>query len=43
MTKLDLVSVQFFQRDDGFQRDVYQIALFLAVVYFVVQFLRTTL
>ncbi|CAA3022452.1 uncharacterized protein LOC111407616 [Olea europaea subsp. europaea] len=34
---------KFFQRDDGFQRDVYQIALFLAVVYFVVQFLRTTL
>ncbi|MBA0681008.1 hypothetical protein Goari_012671 [Gossypium aridum] len=34
---------QFFQRDDGFQRDVYQIALFLAVLYFVVQFLRTTL
>ncbi|KAA3468490.1 translation initiation factor [Gossypium australe] len=34
---------KFFQRDDGFQRDVYQIALFLAVLYFVVQFLRTTL
>eukprot|EP00268_Persea_americana_P054884 TRINITY_DN6336_c1_g2_i4.p1 TRINITY_DN6336_c1_g2~~TRINITY_DN6336_c1_g2_i4.p1 ORF type:complete len:282 (+),score=62.11 TRINITY_DN6336_c1_g2_i4:252-1097(+) len=34
---------KFFQRDDGFQRDAYQIALFLAVVYFVVQFLRTTL
>ncbi|PIN01836.1 hypothetical protein CDL12_25659 [Handroanthus impetiginosus] len=34
---------RFFQRDDSFQRDFYQIALFLAVVYFVVQFLRTTL
>lgn len=34
---------KFFQRDDGFQRDLYQVALFLAVVYFVVQFLRTTL
>ncbi|XP_078432491.1 transmembrane protein, putative (DUF2358) [Wolffia australiana] len=34
---------KFFQRDDGFQRDVYQIALFLAVVYFVVQFLKLTL
>ncbi|XWS57268.1 hypothetical protein CRYUN_Cryun09bG0159500 [Craigia yunnanensis] len=34
---------KFFQRDDGFQRDVYQIALFLAVLYFVVQFLRITL
>ncbi|KAK9087987.1 hypothetical protein Syun_030381 [Stephania yunnanensis] len=34
---------KFFQRDDGFQRDAYQIALFLAIVYFVVQFLRTTL
>ncbi|KAF3454179.1 hypothetical protein FNV43_RR04626 [Rhamnella rubrinervis] len=34
---------KFFQRDDSFQRDAYQIALFLAVVYFVVQFLRTTL
>ncbi|MBA0797131.1 hypothetical protein Gohar_007853 [Gossypium harknessii] len=34
---------KFFQRDDGFQRDVYQIALFLALLYFVVQFLRTTL
>ncbi|EOY09787.1 Uncharacterized protein TCM_025167 isoform 2 [Theobroma cacao] len=34
---------KFFQRDDGFQRDVYQIALFLAVLYFVIQFLRTTL
>ncbi|GMI94183.1 hypothetical protein like AT1G65230 [Hibiscus trionum] len=34
---------KFFQRDEGFQRDAYQIALFLAVVYFVVQFLRTTL
>lgn len=33
---------KFFQRDDGFQRDVYQIALFLALVYFVVQLLRTT-
>ncbi|KAF8388535.1 hypothetical protein HHK36_027210 [Tetracentron sinense] len=34
---------KYFQRDEGFQRDVYQIALFLAVVYFIVQFLRTTL
>ncbi|KDP26879.1 hypothetical protein JCGZ_18037 [Jatropha curcas] len=34
---------KFFQRDDGFQRDVYQIALFIAVIYFVVQFLKTTL
>lgn len=24
---------QFFQQDDGFQRDVYQIELFLGVVY----------
>ncbi|WOL03703.1 hypothetical protein Cni_G12423 [Canna indica] len=34
---------KFFQRDDDLQRDAYQIALFLAVLYFVVQFLRTTL
>ncbi|KAI8005958.1 hypothetical protein LOK49_LG07G01749 [Camellia lanceoleosa] len=34
---------KFFERDDSFRRDAYQIALFLAVVYFVVQFLRTTL
>ncbi|XP_073118391.1 uncharacterized protein [Elaeis guineensis] len=34
---------KFFQRDNNLQRDVYQIALFLAVIYFVVQFLRTTL
>ncbi|XP_074589186.1 uncharacterized protein LOC141845060 [Curcuma longa] len=34
---------KFFQREGDLQRDVYQIALFLAVVYFVVQFLRTTL
>ncbi|GAB2277178.1 hypothetical protein Dimus_011885 [Dionaea muscipula] len=34
---------KFFQRDDGFQRDLYQIALFLAIVYFVVEFLRATL
>ncbi|XWS65175.1 hypothetical protein CRYUN_Cryun05aG0069500 [Craigia yunnanensis] len=34
---------KFFQRDGGFQSDVYQIALFLAVLYFVVQFQRTTL
>ncbi|KAK3028792.1 hypothetical protein RJ639_039058 [Escallonia herrerae] len=34
---------KFFQRDDSFQRDAYQIALVLALVYFVVQFLRTTL
>jgi len=36
--------VQFFQRpDDGFNQDVYQIGLLLAVIYFIVQFLRTTL
>lgn len=34
---------KFFQRDDGLQRDAYQIALFLAVIYFVVQFLKITL
>ncbi|KAG6528765.1 hypothetical protein ZIOFF_010950 [Zingiber officinale] len=34
---------KFFQREGDLQRDVYQIALFLAVAYFVVQFLRTTL
>ncbi|GMG99940.1 hypothetical protein Nepgr_001780 [Nepenthes gracilis] len=34
---------KFFQRDDSFQRELYQIALFLAVVYFVFQFLRRTL
>ncbi|XP_039137744.1 uncharacterized protein LOC120275279 [Dioscorea cayenensis subsp. rotundata] len=34
---------KFFQSDDGMQKDAYQIALFLAIVYFVVQFLRTTL
>ncbi|GKV41025.1 hypothetical protein SLEP1_g48606 [Rubroshorea leprosula] len=34
---------KFFQRDDSFQRDAYQIALLLAVLYFIVQFLRTTL
>ncbi|KAL5711652.1 hypothetical protein ACHQM5_013915 [Ranunculus cassubicifolius] len=34
---------KFFQRDDSFQRDAVQIALFLAIVYFVVQFLKTTL
>lgn len=34
---------KFFQRDDSFQRDAYQIALVLALVYFVVQFLKTTL
>ncbi|MCL7047038.1 hypothetical protein MKW94_003019 [Papaver nudicaule] len=34
---------KFFQQDDGFQRDVYQIGLFLAIVYLVVQFLKTTL
>ncbi|XP_031249384.1 uncharacterized protein LOC116107214 [Pistacia vera] len=34
---------KFFQRDDNFQGDLYQIALFLAILYFVVQFLRTTL
>ncbi|KAM7497627.1 hypothetical protein LguiA_022041 [Lonicera macranthoides] len=34
---------KFFQRDDSFQRDVYQVGLALALLYFVVQFLRTTL
>ncbi|KAK4282985.1 hypothetical protein QN277_014290 [Acacia crassicarpa] len=34
---------KFFQRDDSFQRDAYQIVLFLAVLYFLVQFLRTAL
>ncbi|KAI4378057.1 hypothetical protein MLD38_015597 [Melastoma candidum] len=34
---------KFFQRDDGFQQDLYQVALLLAVIYFVVQWLRTTL
>ncbi|GLT51852.1 hypothetical protein SLA2020_252310 [Shorea laevis] len=34
---------KFFQRDDSFERDAYQIALLLAVLYFIVQFLRTTL
>ncbi|AES80406.1 hypothetical protein MtrunA17_Chr7g0249441 [Medicago truncatula] len=34
---------KFFQRDDGFQQDVLQIALLLAVIYFVVQALRITL
>ncbi|XP_047970772.1 uncharacterized protein LOC125213986 [Salvia hispanica] len=34
---------KFFQRDDSFQRDVIQVALFLAVLYLVVQFLKTTL
>ncbi|KAK6911747.1 hypothetical protein RJ641_023840 [Dillenia turbinata] len=34
---------KFFERGDSFQRDFYQVALLLAVIYFVVQFLRTTL
>ncbi|XP_066307768.1 uncharacterized protein [Miscanthus floridulus] len=35
---------KFFERpDDGFNQDVYQIGLLLAVIYFIVQFLRTTL
>nr|VDD22001.1 unnamed protein product [Brassica oleracea] len=34
---------KYFQRDDSFERDFYQVALFLAIVYFVVQFLRNTL
>ncbi|KAL6616594.1 hypothetical protein ACP70R_038864 [Stipagrostis hirtigluma subsp. patula] len=35
---------KFFQRpDDGLNQDVYQIALLLAVIYFIVQFLKTTL
>lgn len=38
-----LMMMQYFQRDDSFERDFYQVALFLAIVYFVVQFLRNTL
>jgi len=38
-----VVVMQFFQRDNSFERDVYQIALFLAIVYFVVQFLKNTI
>ncbi|KAG9139060.1 hypothetical protein Leryth_026515 [Lithospermum erythrorhizon] len=34
---------KFFQKDDSFQRDAYQFALFIALVYFVVQFLKNTL
>ncbi|XP_057960940.1 uncharacterized protein LOC131152969 isoform X4 [Malania oleifera] len=34
---------KFFQRDDNFQRDLYQIALFIAIIYFVVQYLRIIL
>ncbi|KAL2941492.1 hypothetical protein RDABS01_029842 [Bienertia sinuspersici] len=34
---------KFFQRDDSDQRDLYQIALLLALVYFVVQYLKITL
>ncbi|XP_071732095.1 uncharacterized protein [Rutidosis leptorrhynchoides] len=34
---------KFFQTGDDFQRDAYQLALFLALLYFLVQFLRTTL
>ncbi|CAO2167472.1 unnamed protein product [Urochloa humidicola] len=35
---------KFFQTpDDGFNQDVYQIGLLLAVIYFIVQFLKATL
>ncbi|KAJ0694802.1 hypothetical protein HanPI659440_Chr15g0612981 [Helianthus annuus] len=34
---------KFFQTEDDFQRDAIQLALFLALLYFLVQFLRTTL
>ncbi|KAM0007791.1 hypothetical protein Hdeb2414_s0132g00807251 [Helianthus debilis subsp. tardiflorus] len=34
---------KFFQAEDDFQRDAVQLALFLALLYFLVQFLRTTL
>ncbi|KAL4557397.1 hypothetical protein LXL04_035573 [Taraxacum kok-saghyz] len=34
---------KFFQMEDEFQRDAYQLALFLALLYFLVQFLRSTL
>ncbi|GLJ08407.1 hypothetical protein SUGI_0088150 [Cryptomeria japonica] len=34
---------KFFQVDNNPQRDVYQVGLFLAVVYLVVQFLKSTL
>ncbi|KAJ9546108.1 hypothetical protein OSB04_025815 [Centaurea solstitialis] len=33
----------FFQSNNDFQRDAYQLALFLALIYFLVQFLRQTL
>ncbi|KAI7751324.1 hypothetical protein M8C21_002884, partial [Ambrosia artemisiifolia] len=33
---------KFFQTEDDFQRDAIQLALFLALLYFLVQFLRTT-
>ncbi|XP_021900225.1 uncharacterized protein LOC110816377 [Carica papaya] len=34
---------KFFQSEDSFQRDAYQFVFFVALVYFVVQLLRTTL
>lgn len=34
---------KFFQNQDDFQRDAYQLGLFLALLYFLVQFLRETL
>ncbi|XP_022973871.1 uncharacterized protein LOC111472460 [Cucurbita maxima] len=34
---------KFFEGEDNFQRDAYQFALLLAIIYFVVQFLKATL
>lgn len=34
---------KFFTRPDDLNQDVYQIALFLAVLYFIVQFLKLTI
>jgi hypothetical protein len=35
--------MQFFTRPDDLNQDVYQIGLFLAVLYFIVQFLKQTI
>lgn len=35
--------VQFFQIDDNPQKDLYQIGLFIALIYLLVQYLRATL
>ncbi|KAJ3678379.1 hypothetical protein LUZ60_002182 [Juncus effusus] len=34
---------KFFQRDDGLLQDVYQIVFLLAVIYFIVEFLKATI